>query len=373
MHASNSDPTNVPVTDPRYLALARRDADADQHFIYAVTTTGIYCRPSCSARTPRPENVRYYLGPEAAERDGYRPCKRCRPRDHSPVQGRARLVEDVCRYIDEQAHVPSLRELAERTGLSESHLQRTFLRCTGSSPAQYAKARRDDRLRRRLNGGDSVTRVAHEIGLGAGGRFHRVARSALGMSARTYRARGKDMRISFAVGQCRLGAILVATTEIGLCAVALGDDPQKLVEELQDDFSEAVFLGADSEFERVVARVVALVDGTDVGIDLALDVRGTAFQIRVWRALQEIPSGETVTYSQLAARLGRPSAARAVASAVAKNPIAIAIPCHRVVRTDGTLGGYRWGLDRKRALLLSEGHPRSRCALRTASRIPPEG
>ena len=165
------------------------------------------------------------------------------------------------------------------------------------------------------------------------------------------------MRISFAVGQCRLGAILVATTEIGLCAVALGDDPQKLVEDLQDDFSEAVFLGADSEFERVVARVVALVDGTDVGMDLALDVRGTAFQIRVWRALQEIPSGETVTYSQLAARLGRPSAARAVASAVAKNPIAIAIPCHRVVRTDGTMGGYRWGVDRKRALLLSEGHP----------------
>jgi AraC family transcriptional regulator of adaptative response/methylated-DNA-[protein]-cysteine methyltransferase len=230
-----------------------------------------------------------------------------------------------------------------------------FLLHVGLTPAKYGRARREEKLRRLLGEGAQVTQAATEVGWQTGGRFHEAARAALGMSASRYRASGREMTVAFAVGQCSLGAILVAATDLGVCAVSLGDDPQALVEGLQDRFFEAELSAGDPHFEGLVARVVQAIEGSEACPDLPLDLRGTTFQIRVWQALREIPRGETLTYSGLATRLGHPSAARAVASAVAKNPVAVAVPCHRIIRADGGLGGYRWGIDRKQALLLSEG------------------
>lgn len=340
--------------DPRWRAVAQRDAAADGQFFYSVKTTGVYCRPSCGARTPRPEHVAFHASAAAAERAGFRPCKRCQP-DWAPLAERqAALIADLCRFIDQAETPPSLQALADHAGLSPHHLHRLFKAQTGLTPKAYAAARRGERLRDGLASGGSITDAAFAAGFNASARFYDQAGALLGMPPRRYKAGGAQERIRFAVGQTSLGAILVAATERGLCAILLDDDPEWLVRDLQARFPRAELLGGDPEFETWVAQVIGFVEAPGIGLKLPIDVRGTAFQCRVWQALQEIPVGRIATYTEIARRIGRPAAVRAVAGACAANALAVAIPCHRVVRTDGSLSGYRWGIARKRTLLERE-------------------
>ncbi len=340
--------------DPRWAAVVARDAGADGQFYYSVASTGVYCRPSCAARTPRPENVEFHADPSAAEGAGYRPCKRCRPGQPSLADRRAQLVAELCRYIDASPTPPGLDELARHADLSPHHLHRVFRSVTGLTPKAYVDARRAARVRAALDNGESVTEAIYAAGFNSNGRFYATSNQVLGMTASHYKKGGASRRIRFAVGQCSLDAILVAATERGVCAILLGDDPAALVRELQDRFAGAELVGADADFERLVANVVGFVEAPRLGLDLPLDVRGTVFQERVWQALTQIPAGETATYTDIARRIGAPAAVRAVAQACARNPVAVAIPCHRVVRSDGALSGYRWGVERKRALLSRE-------------------
>lgn len=338
-------------SDPRWAAVVARDAAADGSFYYAVRTTGVYCRPSCPSRLARPENVELHATREDAERAGFRPCRRCRPDDASATQRQSALVASLCRLIEGADRAPTLAVLADHAGMSPFHLQRLFKAVTGVSPGTYARACRAGRLKRELVRSPDVTSAIFEAGYGSSGRFYEDAPERLGMTPSRYRAGGTDACIRFAVGECSLGAILVACSERGVCAIALGDEPDTLVKELQDRFPRAEMVGDDPAFMQTVAAVVAFVDEPRRAVELPLDIRGTAFQERVWQALRRIPPGSTVTYSELAARLGVPQGARAVAGACAANVLAVAIPCHRVVRSDGTLSGYRWGVARKRALL----------------------
>jgi AraC family transcriptional regulator of adaptative response/methylated-DNA-[protein]-cysteine methyltransferase len=274
-------------------------------------------------------------------------------------KGHAAKVAAVCRMIERSAEVPPLAALARRAGLSAWHFHRVFKATTGVTPAEYAAAERTRRVRERLPASRSVTDAIYASGFNSSGRFYEHADAMLGMTPTAYRAGGAATRIRFAVGQCSLGAILVGATERGVCAIFLGDDPDELLRGLQDRFPRAELVGGDAAFETLVARVVGFVEAPAVGLDLPLDVRGTAFQQRVWRALRAIPPGTTRSYAEVARRLGAPRSVRAVARAIAGNPIAVAIPCHRVVASDGALTGYRWGIDRKRALLDREARPPS--------------
>lgn len=349
-----------PTADPRWGALRARDKAADGQFVYAVTTTGVYCRPSCPARPARPENIRFYDTTDGAKAAGFRACKRCRPDDDSRGAQAAGMIAGICRWIAEAEAEPSLGDMAARAGLSPYHFHRVFKAQTGLTPKAYAKAHRAERVRRELAGGTgSVTEAYYDAGFNSNGRFYAEAGSILGMTPKRYQTGGADSQIRFAVGQCRLGAILVAESEAGVCAVSMGDDADILVRELQDRFPKATLSGADAEFEKRVARVVGVVEAPDIGFDLPLDVRGTAFQQRVWDALRQIPPGETLTYAEVAERIGAPKAVRAVAGACAANTLAVLIPCHRVVRTDGSLSGYRWGVARKRQLLDMEAGPKT--------------
>ena len=339
------------VSDPRWAAVVARDRAADGQFVYAVRTTGVYCRPSCASRRPRPENVEFHATPAQAERAGFRPCKRCRPDRANTDYGHAALVTELCRYIEQADAPPSLDALARRAGLSAFHLHRVFKSVTGVTPRQYADAHRAQRVRARLRGDGRVTDVIFDAGFNSSGRFYERASAMLGMTPTQHRAGGADTRIRFAVGECSLGSILVAASDLGVCSILLGDDPDVLVRDLQDRFPRAELIGGDAGFEHLVARVVGLVEAPDRGLDLPLDVRGTAFQQRVWQALRAVPPGTTASYAEIARRIGAPTAVRAVAHAVASNPIAVAIPCHRIVRSDGALAGYRWGVERKRTLL----------------------
>jgi AraC family transcriptional regulator of adaptative response/methylated-DNA-[protein]-cysteine methyltransferase len=347
------------VADPRWAQLLGRDASADGQFVYSVASTGVYCRPSCGARPPRPENVEFHVDASAAERAGFRPCKRCRPTLLPGHAERAQTVADLCRFIDAAASPPPLEQLARRAGLSRYHLHRVFKAVTGVTPRAYAAARRAERLRGELADGESVTTAIYAAGFNSHGRFYASSDQMLGMTASSYKRGGKDLVIRFAVGECSLGPILVAASERGVCAILMGNDAGELVQDLEDRFPEAELVGADSEFERLVARVVGLVEAPRVGLDLPLDLRGTVFQQRVWRALTAIPAGTTASYAEVAERIGAPRSVRAVAQACGQNPIAVAIPCHRVVRSDGALSGYRWGIERKRALLEREAAPGS--------------
>jgi AraC family transcriptional regulator of adaptative response/methylated-DNA-[protein]-cysteine methyltransferase len=340
--------------DPRWAAVRARDPNADGRFVYAVKTTGVYCRPSCPARTARPENVTFHASAAQAERAGFRPCKRCRPDAAAPAQRNAAVVAALCRFIERAPAPPTLAQLAQRAGVSPFHLHRVFKEITGLTPKAYAAACRGARVRAALSARRSVTGALYDAGYGSNGRFYAEANALLGMTPTSYRAGGAGARIRFAVGQCSLGAILVAATERGVCAISLGDDPERLVRELQDRFPRATLIGDDPGFSVWVAQVVGFVEAPRLGLDLPLDIRGTAFQMRVWQALRAIPPGATASYAQIARRIGLPRAARAVAQACAANPLAVAIPCHRVVRADGALSGYRWGIDRKRALLARE-------------------
>ncbi len=341
-------------TDPRWAAVIRRDPAADGAFCYSVRTTGVYCRPSCAARRPNPANVRFYASIGEAERAGFRPCKRCTP-DRRPVQERnVFAVAAACRRIEAAGEAPGLADLASAAGFSQYHFHRVFKAVTGVTPRAYAAAHRANKIRTGLGRSATVTEAIYEAGFGSNSRFYEASDATLGMTPTTFRAGGADTDIRFAVGECSLGSILVAESDRGVCAILLGDEPDALVRDLQDRFPQARLIGGDNGFEARVAAVVGLVEAPGVGLDLPLDIRGTAFQQRVWAALREIPAGTTASYAAIARRIGEPRATRAVASACAANPLAVVIPCHRVVRTDGALSGYRWGVARKRALLARE-------------------
>ncbi|MEK7323603.1 MAG: bifunctional DNA-binding transcriptional regulator/O6-methylguanine-DNA methyltransferase Ada [Pseudomonadota bacterium] len=340
--------------DPRWAAVLARDAKADGGFFYSVKTTGVYCRPSCAARTAKPENVSFHTTAADAERAGFRPCKRCKPDQLTLAARRAAQVADLCRFIEQAERTPTLAELAQHARLSAYHLHRVFKAVTGLTPNAYAAAQRAQRVRRELGRGGTVTDAIYDAGYNSSGRFYEEADRVLGMTPSQYRAGGVDTDIHFAIGACTLGAILVARSERGVCAILLGDDPAALAHELEDRFPQARLLGGDAGFEQLIAHVVGFVEAPRLGLDLPLDMRGTAFQRRVWQALRAIPVGQTVSYGELANKIGAPTSARAVARACAANALAIAIPCHRVVRADGGLSGYRWGVERKRALLERE-------------------
>jgi AraC family transcriptional regulator of adaptative response/methylated-DNA-[protein]-cysteine methyltransferase len=342
------------VSDPRWAAVVARDPAADGKFFYSVKTTGIYCRPSCGARAARPENVQFHATAEDAERAGFRPCKRCRPDRMASTSPQTALVAELCRYIESADPAPNLDELARRAGMSPFHLHRVFRAVTGVTPKQYAAAHRFRRVRTELERSATVTDAIYGAGYSSSGRFYDEANGVLGMTPSRFRAGGADTTIRFAIGECSLGSILVAASERGVCAILLGDDPEQLARDLQDRFPRARLIGGDADFEQLVAKVVGFVEAPGIGLDLPLDVRGTAFQQRVWQALREVPAGRTVSYTDVAARIGAPKSVRAVAQAVAANPLAVAIPCHRVIRNDGGLAGYRWGVERKRALLERE-------------------
>jgi AraC family transcriptional regulator of adaptative response/methylated-DNA-[protein]-cysteine methyltransferase len=341
--------------DQRWGAVVRRDARADGRFVYAVTSTGVFCRPSCGARLPRRDNVLFFEGLNQALAAGFRPCRRCRPDLPPLAQRQAALIAEVCRTIEEADEPPSLEGLAASAGLSRFHFQRLFKTVTGVTPKAYLSAHRHDRVRRELKVAATVTEAIYDAGYNSNGRFYAMSSAILGMTPTDYRDGGRGQTIRFAVGDCSLGAILVAASGVGVCAILLGDDPDGLIADLEGRFPEARLVGADAGFEDWVARVVGLVEQPAQGLDLPLDIRGTAFQQRVWQALRTIVPGTTASYTDIARMIGHAGAARAVARACAANPLAVAIPCHRVVRQDGGLSGYRWGVARKRALLAREG------------------
>jgi AraC family transcriptional regulator of adaptative response/methylated-DNA-[protein]-cysteine methyltransferase len=337
--------------DPRWAAIVARNPAADGQFFYSVKTTGVYCRPSCAARPARPENVQFHSSCEDAERAGFRACKRCKPNQPPLVEQHAAKVTEICRLIEAAETAPALDELASKAGLSPYHFHRVFKAVTGLTPKAYAVAHRANRMRTELDRSGTVTAAIFDAGYNSNGRFYEKSDEVLGMTPSNYRAGGANTAIHFAIGECSLGSILVAASQRGVCAVLLGDDPDALARDLQDKFPRAHLIGGDKAFEQIVAKVVGFVEAPGVGLDLPLDVRGTAFQQRVWQALRKIPVGTTASYSDIAKQIGSPSAVRAVAQACAANMLAVAIPCHRVVRNDGALSGYRWGVQRKRALL----------------------
>ncbi|HEY1589075.1 MAG TPA: bifunctional DNA-binding transcriptional regulator/O6-methylguanine-DNA methyltransferase Ada [Rhodanobacter sp.] len=337
--------------DPRWTAIQTHDAHADGTFFYSVRTTGVYCRPSCGARPARPENVAFHATPAEAERAGFRPCKRCKPDQPSLPEQHVARVTEACRWIESAETEPTLEQLAKQAGLSTFHFHRVFKAVTGLTPKQYAVAHRTQRVRSELDHSDTVTSAIYDAGYSSNSRFYETSNQMLGMTPSSYRAGGIDSDIRFAIGECSLGAILVAQSQRGVCAILLGDDPEVLARDLQDRFPKANLIGGDHAFEQLVAQVVGFVEAPAIGLELPLDVRGTAFQQRVWQALRDIPVGSTASYSEIARRIGSPRAVRAVAQACAANTLAVAIPCHRVVRNDGGLSGYRWGVQRKRTLL----------------------
>jgi AraC family transcriptional regulator, regulatory protein of adaptative response / methylated-DNA-[protein]-cysteine methyltransferase len=337
--------------DPRWLQVVHRDLNADGTFWYGVSTTGIYCKPSCNSRRANPENVIFYSTQVEAIHAGFRACKRCRPGGIGSAAENALIVSKACRLIKKSEVIPSLTNLAEAAGLSASHFHRMFKEVTGVTPKAYATAHRTDQVRKHLTKAPTVTDAIYDGGFNSSGRFYEQSTAMLGMTPRRFRAGGANEELRFAVGQCSLGAILVASSDKGVASILIGEDPDVLVRNLHDQFPQATLIGGNKEYEALVAQVVGFVEAPGIGLNLPLDVRGTAFQQRVWKALREIPAGTTASYQDIARKIGSPRSVRAVAGACAANAIAVAIPCHRVVRQDGSLSGYRWGIERKRALI----------------------
>ncbi|HEX2529446.1 MAG TPA: bifunctional DNA-binding transcriptional regulator/O6-methylguanine-DNA methyltransferase Ada [Geminicoccus sp.] len=340
--------------DERWEAVAQRNPAADGMFLYAVQTTGVYCRPSCAARLANRVNVSFHATCQEAEAAGFRPCRRCRPSGEPLAKRQADAVLQACRLIETAEEMPQLDELARAANMSRFHFHRIFKARTGLTPKAYADAHRAERVRRQLQGKGRITDALYDAGFNSNGRFYAQSRKVLGMKPTDYRAGGTGTAICFAVAECTLGSILVAASGSGVCAILLGDDPDALVRDLQDRFPKADLGGGDAAFEEWVARIIRFVEAPRIGLDLPLDVRGTAFQQRVWRALSEIPPGSTASYTEIATKIGAPKAVRAVAMACAANNLAVVVPCHRVVRHDGNLSGYRWGAQRKLALLERE-------------------
>jgi AraC family transcriptional regulator of adaptative response/methylated-DNA-[protein]-cysteine methyltransferase len=340
--------------DPRWKAVVARDPAADGSFYFSVKTTGVYCRPSCAARRPNPENVGFHATRADAEKAGFRACKRCKPDKPSLAEDHADAVTRACRIIMDAETPPVLESLAAQVGMSPFHLHRLFKEATGLTPRGFAAANREKKVRQALTGAGNVTSAIFDAGYNASSRFYEQSNAVLGMTPRAFKAGGVDVDMRFAVGMSTLGAVLVAKSAKGICAILLGDDADAMILELRQRFPRASIAAAGAEFEKLVKQVVRFIDRPSVGLDLPLDIRGTAFQKRVWQMLQKIPVGKTTTYSALAKRMGSPKSVRAVARACATNHIAVAIPCHRVVRNNGNLAGYYWGLDRKRALIDTE-------------------
>ncbi len=340
--------------DPRWLSVVERDKTAVGTFYYSVKTTGVYCRPSCAARLARPENVQFHQTPEDAEKAGFRACKRCKPTGPSLTEENAARIAKACRLIERSEDWPSLEKLAKYAGMSVFHLHRTFKAITGLTPNGNAAAHCSNRVRTTLGKTQSVTDAIYDAGFNSNRCFYETSNEVLGVTPTTFRDGGANTAIHFAIGECSLGSILVAKSERGVCAVLIGDDPLLLIRDLQDHFPKAGLIGDERGYEDLVAKVVGLIEKPGVGLDLPLDIRGTAFQQRVWKALQQIPVGSTASYVDIAKLIGMPKAVRAVAQACGANSLAVAIPCHRVIRNDGDLSGYRWGVERKRAILERE-------------------
>ncbi len=345
---------NDVATDSRWARILARDRGADGAFWYSVATTGVYCRPSCPSRAANPKNVAIHATLAAARATGFRACRRCDPDAPSRDDATHALVAEACRRIAVAETAPSLPALAAAAGFSPAYFHRLFRRVVGVTPRSYAAACRTARVREALAAGASVTSALHEAGFASGGRFYAVATETLGMTPTRFRAGGPGETLRFALGPCSLGTVLVASSERGIAAILLGDDPDALLRDLQDRFPRAELVGGEADYERVIGQVIGLVEAPGTGLGLPLDVRGTAFQQRVWAALRAIPPGGVRSYAAVADSLGAPTAMRAVAAACAANALAVAIPCHRVVRSDGGLSGYRWGVERKRALLERE-------------------
>ncbi len=337
-----------------WAALASRDSGADGAFVYAVRTTGVYCRPGCSSRLPRRENVAFYATPAAAEEAGFRPCKRCRPNEGSAGERRVAAIGRACALIRARDTLPSLTELADAAGISRFHFHRVFKEITGTTPREWGTAHRLGRFAERLDSGESVAEAVYGAGFGASSRAYEAAPNGLGMTPGARRHGGRGETIRFTTVKTGLGWALVAATERGICMTALGDERAALEAELRRRFPAALIWPADAKLTAWAEQIVGFITRPDAQPDLPLDIRGTAFQALVWRALQKIPPGRTASYTEIAAALGRPSAVRAVAQACANNKLALLVPCHRVVRSDGDLAGYRWGIERKRALIARE-------------------
>jgi AraC family transcriptional regulator, regulatory protein of adaptative response / methylated-DNA-[protein]-cysteine methyltransferase len=350
-----ADTARAPARDEvRWQAVKRRDPAFDGTFLFAVRTTGVYCRPSCASRPAKRENVSFFSTAAQAEKAGYRACKRCRPDQLGAPDPQMQAVKRACERIETAEEAPKLAELAASAGLSPYHFHRVFKALTGVTPKAYAAETRARRAADKLRTAETVTEAIYDAGFNSSSRFYENTAARLGMTPGAVRRGGAGAVIRFAVGEASLGAVLVAATDKGVCAITLGDDPEALVRDLQDRFPRAEFKGGDAEFERTIAEVVGLVEAPAQRLDLPLDIRGTAFQQKVWAALQTIPPGKTATYKEIARAIGQPTAVRAVAQACGANPLAVAIPCHRVVRSDGDLSGYRWGVERKRELIARE-------------------
>jgi AraC family transcriptional regulator, regulatory protein of adaptative response / methylated-DNA-[protein]-cysteine methyltransferase len=340
-------------------AVATRSRAADGAFVYAVATTGVYCRPSCASRRPLRENVQFFPLPEAAERAGYRACLRCRPQEQPASDPAREQVRRACRMIDRaldegEGGAPGLAELGAAIGVSGHQLLRLFKRQLGISPREYGDARRLGRVKARLRAGEGVAGALYDAGYGSSSRLYERSDAQLGMTPATYRKHGKGAVIDFAIADSPLGRLLIGATERGICAVSLGDSDKALEDWLRQEYSAATIRRDEGRLGSWVAAILAHLDGKAPDLSLPLDLQATGFQWRVWRELQKIPYGTTASYSAIARRIGQPAAARAVANACAGNPAALVIPCHRVTRSDGASGGYRWGAERKAKLLASE-------------------
>ncbi len=342
--------------EARWQAIVQRDPHANAAFVYGVLSTGVYCRPGCSSRLPKRKNVRFFDTSKQAERAGFRACKRCNP-NAAERQAHAGAIVQACKSIEESEQPPRLKDLAEAAGLSPFHFQRLFKKMVGVTPKQYAMEKRVKRVRACLQEDSTVTDAVYQAGFASSSRFYHETATTLGMKPTDYKNGARGMLIRYAVVPSYLGWVLVAATDQGICAIHFGDSPEVLKEGLRSRFPRAELHDNEPGFEPWVAKVVALLESPRLGLDLPLDIQGTAFQRRVWRALQDIPAGATASYADVAARIGQPKAARAVAQACAANPLAVAIPCHRVKCGNGELGGYRWGVERKRTLLEREKDP----------------
>jgi len=347
------------VEEQFWRAVQERTRTADGAFVYAVRSTHVYCRPSCPSRKPLRSNVEFFSLPQAAEKAGYRACLRCRPRDLPAGDPAVERVRRACSVIEtaleqDEGGAPALGDLAGRVGTSPFHLQRLFKRHLGISPREYADARRLEKVKHLLRGGDGVAGALYEAGYGSASRLYERADAQLGMTPATYKKGGKGASIAYTIAGSSLGRLLVAVTERGVCAVSLGDDDSVLTTALRTEYPAASITRADARLMPTVSAILAYLSGAEPALDLPLDLRATGFQWRVWQELRRIPRGETASYQSIATAIGRPKAVRAVANACANNRVALVIPCHRVVRNDGKIGGYRWGSERKERLLASE-------------------
>jgi AraC family transcriptional regulator, regulatory protein of adaptative response / methylated-DNA-[protein]-cysteine methyltransferase len=338
-------------SETQWQQVMARDARQDGRFVFAVRTTGVYCRPSCPSRRPRRDSVEFFADPQQAERAGYRACLRCKP---TQISAQAKAVMHARRLLDEAEGVLTLAELSKRVGLSPFHLQRLFKRATGLSPREYQSARRMQHLKHGLRKGDDVTTALYEAGFGSPSRLYEKSQQQLGRTPGTYRRGGAGLTVAYTIVPSALGRMLVAATPRGLCAVRFADTAAELERELREEFHAATLVRDEAALQPYLGSLLANLRGEHNTIDLPLDVRATAFQKKVWETLQRIPRGETRSYREVAQEIGDPRAVRAVARACASNPVAVAVPCHRVVRSDGELAGYRWGLARKKKLLSQE-------------------